>query len=231
MNQEISVFTKKRKEIVDCRYFARNEEILYEEIFHFKAGRSYGILCEEGEGGGALSLLLSGRVKIIDEKICIFGHEYEKGQMVNEGWFVGEGFPGLNKSVKMELERALKSSNNTLSEKEVIEEFGLTVDRMCLPINKYSGESWRASAAIGYANKKKIFCYPWLDSVYLQHVLFTAYFFYVNKLKQKGCTIIIPAGNKRILEQMTDEVIQLHNPEYKDLSQLMKYITTKRYQV
>lgn len=225
MSQDIYIMTKKREFQVDFRNIARNNEILYSDTFCFKAGRSYGILCEEGEGGGALSLLLSGRAKIMDEKVSVFGHEYEKGQTVSEGWFMGEGFPGLNQSAKKDIELALKESHSTLSLQDVIQEFSLSEDRLGLSIKKYSGECWRASAAIGYAGKKRIFCFPWMDTAFLERCLFTAYFYYVDKLKERGCTIIIPGPSRKILEGMTDEIIELKNPEYKDINKLMQYIS------
>ena len=48
----------------------------YDETFKFEKGKSYGILCGIGEGGGGISWLLSGREKIDEKDINVFGRKY-----------------------------------------------------------------------------------------------------------------------------------------------------------
>lgn len=203
----------------------RSHEILYDEFFRFEKGKSYGILCEAAEGGGGISWLLSGRDEVKGEDVIVFGKKYCDGERIEEGWFVSEGIPGVNEPVYKEIKIALKQSGANFSMEDIVHEFGLSEDRLGYKIGNYSWEAWRASVAIGYAMGKQIFCFPWLySSRLLDLVLNTAYFFYVDKLKENGSIVILPSGNREILEDITDEIVELNNPRFKDLSRFNEYI-------
>lgn len=201
--------------LVTTSFFRSYEwvERICAETFKFEKGKSYGILCGIGEGGGGISWLLSGREKINEEEVNVFGRKYSQGERVQEGWFItGIGIAGMNKTLEKELKIALKQSGLKLSVDDIVEKFGLTPRRLRLKMRHFSWEGWRASVAIGYAMGKQIFCFPWLDSEFLMEmVLSTAYCFYVDKLKKEGAIVIVPGGNREVLEQMTDEIIEINN--------------------
>lgn len=188
-------------------------ERTYDETFQFEKGKSYGILCGIGEGGGGISWLLSGREEIREEEITVFGRKYSPGERVQEGWFItGIGTSGMDKTLEKELKMALKQSGLGLSVDDIVEKFGLTPERLKVKMQHFSWEGWRASVAIGYAMGKQIFCFPWLNSgLLMEMVLSTAYCFYVDKLKKENAIVIVPGGSRKVLEQMTDEVIELNN--------------------
>lgn len=201
------------------RHSYRHNELLYEETFEFEEGKMYGILGEHGEGGGGLSWLLSGRDVIRDEKITVFGKEYKKGETVEEGWYLGEGIPGMDKSARKEIAAALKMSKSRLSVQDIVDKFHLTEDRLDVKVQYYSWEIWRLSAAIGYALGKKIFCFPAIDTLKVTEIVTsTAFFIYVEKLRREGCILLLPSSNREVLESVTDEIIELNNPRFRDLS-------------
>lgn len=202
-------------QLVTTSFFRDYEwvERMYDETFQFEKGKSYGILCEIGEGGGGISWLLSGREEIEEEEITVFGRKYSQGERVQEGWFItGIGISGMNKTLEKELKIALKQSGLGLSVDDIVEKFGLTPERLKVKMRHFSWEGWRASVAIGYAMGKQIFCFPWLNpELLMEMVLSTAYCFYVDKLKKEDAIVIVPSSDRRALEEMTDEIIQLDN--------------------
>lgn len=205
-------------------------EFLYGETFHFEKGKSYGILCNVSEGGGAVSWILSGRKGICEEEITVFGRKYSKGETVKEGWFIGEGIQGKNKSVAREIRIALNRSWLGLSVKDVAEKFSLTKDGLKCKVKECGWEGWRASAAIGYAMGKQIFCFPWLYTRILMDIVAkTGYFSYVEELKKKEAIVIVSASHRGILEEITDEIIEAPNLRVKtDMNLFNRYMDDYR---
>ncbi len=209
------------------RHSFRHNEYLNEGTFNFEEGKMYGILGEHGEGGGGISWLLSGRDVIRDEKITVFGKEYKEGETVEEGWYLGEGIPSMDKTARKEISAALKMSKSSLSVQDIVEKFHLTEERLDVKVRYHSWELWRLSAAIGYALGKKIFCFPAIDTYMLiEIVVNTAFYIYVEKLRREGCILLLPSSNREILESLADEIIELNNPRFRDLSQFHEIVSS-----
>ena len=223
--QIINVKTEDRLVNTNYRDEYKYTERLYDSIYEFKKGKSYGILSEIGEGGGGLSWLLSGREEVRNECINVFGKRYTNGNKIDEGWWVCEGIEKCPKTVRKQINFALKNGRKELTIDDIISEFGLTKERLDSKFEQYSWESWRVSVAIGYALGKEIFCFPWLNEEQLkQIVLNTGYFFYTDKLKQRDGVILLPSNNRKILEAMTDEIIEIHNPVFREMKMFNEYI-------
>ncbi len=219
--QERSIWPESR------RHSFRHNEHLYEGTYKFEKGKMYGILGEHGEGGGGISWLLSGRDVIRDEKITVFGKEYREGESVEEGWYLGEGIPGMDKTARKEISAALKMSKSSLSVQDIVDKFHLTEDRLDVKVRYFSWELWRLSAAIGYALGKKIFCFPAIDThMIIEIVRNTAFYIYVEKLRREGCILLLPSSSREILESLADEIIELNNPRFRDLSQFHEIVSS-----
>lgn len=207
----------------------RCQEFMYEEEFEFEKGKMYGIFGERGEGGGGLTWLLSGRAAIQDENVTVFGKKYKKGERVEEGWYMSEGIPDINKSVRKQISIALKRSKSELSVQDIIDKFHLSEERLDLKVKNYSWEVWRVSAAIGYALGKKIFCFPSMATLMVHDLITNAGFFiYVEKLKREGGILLLPSSDKKVLEAVSDEIIELNHPGFKDLSAFHEMVRSYR---
>ena len=57
-----------------------------------------------------------------------------------------------------------------------------------------------------------------------ENVLNTGYFFYTDKLKQRDRIILLPSNNRKILEAMTDEIVEIHNPVFRERKMFNEYI-------
>lgn len=196
-----------------------------EMIFH--EGRIYGIWSHCGGGGQAISQLLTGKTPVMREDICIDGRRYAEKKRVEEGWMMGEGIEGITQpSIKDQIIQSLKKADLPFYWMDVVKKFDLSEDNLKKKLNAVGDERWRASAAIGYANGKKLFCFPWLNYVTLKEsvIMGAGFWFYANVLREAGATIILPSDNRQILQYITDEVINLKNPRFEDWDVLYDYM-------
>ena len=174
----------------------------------------------------------------MEEEITVFGRRYSKGERVQEGWFLGEGIRGMNKPVAGLIRTALNRNRLGLSRsrrrfirvKDVAEKFSLTKDGLRSRIEDCGWEGWRASAAIGYALGGEIFCFPWLYTQMLMDIVAnTGYFSYIEELKRAGGIVIVPAGHRGILEEITDEIIEAPGLRQKvDMNLFYRYMDEYR---
>lgn len=208
--------------------------VLCEKSFSFYTGKIYGILCNHNECGWGVSYLLSGRAAIDQEKIFINGKEYNKGEIIKEGWYVGEGinkkfFCPLNNTLKKQILFALKQSKINQNLNDVIDKFELSRDKIDCKFFKLGWESWRASVAIGYAYGKKIYCYPWMDTAYLKELIYNSGFiFYSNILKNAGNITILPASDRCLLEMICDEIITINDSRFHQYTFIEEYIKQQK---
>lgn len=220
------IYSKKEKYHVDIQF---SSDVLYDtpEIV-FEKGKIYGILCKCREGGQGITKLLTGNEYIDNEKIWIDDKLYKKGERVREGWMIGKGFENLflyHKTVKQQIEYALKKSKKNMSVDDIVKKFELTPERLVCKVYYLSGERWRATVAIGYACGKQIFCFPWLDYLTLENIITTGYaLLYADILRKEGNIIIIPSAEREILEYITDEIIELKNPRFHNEESILNYL-------
>ena len=188
--------------------------------FQFEPGKVYGIIGEHGEGGEIISSFMSGRIKT-DCSLLRNSDPLSYDDIKKIGWYVGKkefNLYHMEISARKALKRALKCSERYENMEQVIEEFGLTEDRLDLKISWYSGERMRVSLAIGYASNKKLFCFPWMNSNDLYHIFQSTHLMrFFDKLRADGCIVIIPTCRKEAIENVVDEIIEIGNPEFKNI--------------
>lgn len=230
------VYIKIEERIVNVMF--RKQEYstisLYNMECSFEGGRLYGILCDHNESGWGISCLLSGRLKLNDEIVLINNKRYIKNDRIKEGWYVGEGLYKkqcclFEKTIKQQIAFALKHSQLNMTVDDIINKFELSQHRINNKFSHMSWESWRASAAIGYAYGKCIFCFPWLDTAYLKDVIFsTGFLFYIKILRDAGTIIILPSSDEFILRKISDEIIKINDPSFHEYKYIEKYIQEQK---
>lgn len=187
-------------------------------IFH--KGKSYGIIGQCGEGGWGLSYNLAGRESFITGEIRINGKEATLKDFQNIGWYVGEGWPvwnrlKRNKSIYGQLKEAVKCNPNGPSIDEIIATFHLSENRLDKKVEELSWEKWRASIAIGYAFGKRIFCFPWLSTGWVNDlILNSGIHICIETLKSVGAVTILPTQKADSVDYFIDEVIYLNNSRH-----------------
>lgn len=219
--EEIRITTMQRSEQVEnAMKEIFNEEIL-DNTYVFEKGKIYGIVCEQGEGGELLSSLISGRITAIDEKVFFNNREKAFSEIQNRAWYVGKSeyssWPIKREiSARKAINKAIKKYGRFRDMNDLVEQFGLTAGRLNYKISSYSGEKWRVSLAIGYASKKQIFCFPWMNTAYFNHVMLSSSVYrFFRKMKEEDLIIILPTSRKENIQGFVDSIIEINNPSFK----------------
>lgn len=191
--------------------------------FVFKKGKVYGLVGEHGSGGESISSLLTGRINLDNNIIYLDDSKLGEGVIQNYSWYVGktECAKGLIRkeiSVKKALEIALKQYHCYTSVDDVVADFHLSSGRLNYELSKYSGERLRASLAIGYASNRRIYCFPWMNTMFFHDIILSSGVFrFFEKLKSEGCIIILPTSRKENVVGMVDEIIEMGNPRFDNI--------------
>lgn len=225
----VDVLEKIRLVIKECIIHIKNpcnEEIIdymTDNTFIFDKGKIYGIVCEHGCGGDAISALISNHVSCEKVKIYMDDNEINSDNIGKIGWYVGglvysNGLIKREKSVKKALRNAIKKYHRYETIDEIINEFHLTIGRLNYGISKYSWEKWRASLAIGYASNKIVYCFPWMNTFYFYDCLLnSAIYCFFKKIKEQEGIIILPTSRRENVEDFVDEIIEIRHSRFESV--------------
>ncbi|MCE3202637.1 hypothetical protein [Paenibacillus sonchi] len=200
---------------ITCKPTAFNFESRKDSLEHFSyrfiPGKTYALVNNIGEGGWALSYLLSGREKGYKGVISIDGNKIERGLLGSFGWYVGEGIqskaPFYKKSLTVREQLEIGTSEEHTVDK-LIKAFELAPSRLDRDMKHISNERWNASIAIGLAHEKQVFCFPWLNDMWKNAIL--ARLAHCSTiLKQNKCILLIPVQNILNIENFIDDVVYL----------------------
>ncbi|MBW7454006.1 hypothetical protein ACFOLF_32430 [Paenibacillus sepulcri] len=202
-----------------CKPAIMNFDSWQDQLSHFSytftAGKIYAVVCKPGEGGWALSYLLSGKTQAYKGEILIDGDIINRRSLQSYGWYIGEELPkktllGIRYrkelTIREQLESAV-SSQYTVS--ELVDLFELAPTRMERVMRYISNERWNASTAIGHAHGKRIFCFPWLEDS-IKALIGYRVQYCCEFLKQNKCISIVPVRSQSIIEDFADEIIFLN---------------------
>ena len=118
-----------------------------------------------------------------------------------------------NNTIKSIVEKSLKKNNSKYTVDEIQQMFKITNERFNRSILQSGYEVFRMSAAVGLANNKKIFCFPWLDYHFYQDY----YELFKNiclTLKEQDCIVLVPATTAQILNGIYDYEVNLYQLFY-----------------
>ena len=130
-----------------------------------------------------------------------------------------------NAVVKKSIEKALLKSQCVEDFDAIAEKFILTEPRYDRKLFQLSGERWRASAALGYANRKKIYYAPYEFSKFYYDMCCSGLLKVLKELTADGAIVLLPAGSDEFLKHIADECIYT-NHRY-DIAQLKKLYAEK----
>lgn len=98
-----------------------------------------------------------------------------------------------NKSVRKLIEIGIKRHGMPYSVDDIRKMFELAEDRFEMSICATGNERYQAMAAIGFCNKKEVFCFPWLSKSRYDYFYYRNTFL-MNLLASLGKVIIVPHG-------------------------------------
>jgi len=198
--------------------YKRGERI-YEKLKpfskEFSFGKSFLLDGNLGTGTWALSWIIGTLLKQHDGIIEIDGKPYNVKDRKKDAWCVRDteikNHIWGNQTVKWQIRHGLRTfhTQHIGFEQRIIEQFGLTQERYERPLSMLSHEAWRASCAIGLANGRKIFCFPYLQSRFVEENYHLWLGQTINVLKENNCLIVIPTKSSKAIETVCDETVSI----------------------
>ena len=125
-------------------------------------------------------------------------------------WYTKLGL--LDESGEHRLKKALKKNKSMYTYEELVEKLGLSDCRLTRPIDRTSGERWRITAAIGLAENKKIFCFPWMTNMEFKRLPYAASKM-GDLIAANGGILLIPIENDELVRDIVDDVVDLSQSE------------------
>lgn len=181
----------------------------------FESGNIYALVGEYGQGCMYLSYLLGGKVDFGDLKIYINGSEIRKPNLELISWNLepSEGGYG-NRVVKKSIEKALDRNKSQESFSDIQDKFLLTEQRSGRKLRCLSGERWRASAALGYAEGRRIFYAPYKTSLFYYQMCQSGLVKALRELSNTGAIVLLPAGSDEFVKYIVDKCIYIEPWSY-----------------
>ena len=190
-------------------------DCLQKSNYTFNAGNLYGIIGEFGNGGAALSCGITGKTDYYEGSIYIDGNEIYFDELKNISWYIGDDLKKKRNFLKREMtvkEQIIYGLNhyNRCCDFEIIkQQFNLSTERIDRCIEYVSGERWKASCAIGYANGKEIFCFPLMNTN--DYNLFGEQFKSIlNVLLDSMCVVIMPTTKEDNIKKISSNYCALY---------------------
>lgn len=194
----------------------------YFKDIKLESGKIYGIIGEYGQGAMYLSYLLGGKVDFGNLKLFCNDYELTRKRLEEISWNLEPSNEKYkNDIVRKAIEKALYKNNCKEDFRAMAQKFILTEARHDRKLCQLSGERWRASAALGYANRKKIYYAPYNCSMFYYQMCNSCLLKALRELTDDGAIVLLPAGSDEFLKHIVDECIYI-NSEY-DTSELQKF--------
>ena len=179
-----------------------------------ESGKIYGLVGEYGIGPMYLSYFLGGRIEFDNLRVFCNDVELSKEMLRQISWNLEPHREKYkNALVKKSIQKALDKTGRKEDFEVVADKFILTEPRYDRKLCQLSGERWRASAALGYANGKKIFFAPHKSSNFYYQMCQSCLLKALRELTADGAIVLLPVGSDDVMKHIADECIYL-NPEY-----------------
>lgn len=203
----------------ECNLFHHGSVLDYLEkkCFELYQGKLYGIIGEFGDGGAALSCGITGNTNYYEGNIYIDNKECSIEDIIRNSWYVGNDLykykskglfhnkPQFNKNtIREQIQNGIRCKNHETDFYTIQKMFDISNERVNRNIEFVSGERWKASVAIGYANGKRIFCYPWMNTKDIER-LKEQLKKTVKCLVDTGCIVIIPTTKDENIRKVYSE--------------------------
>ena len=175
--------------------------------FEFHAGNLYGIIGEFGNGGAALSCGITGNTDFYEGIVYIDDQEDSMEYVIKNSWYVGLDLNTSKRlfkkkqTIRQQIAYGVHNINQKFDAKNIQDIFNISDERIDRTIEFVSGERWKASAAIGYANGKKIFCYPWMNSKDIE-LLKEQLLNTIKYLLNSDCIVIVPTTTEENIKKI-----------------------------
>lgn len=185
------------------------------DSLQFESGNIYALVGEHGQGCMYLSYLLGGKIDFGNLKISMNGNEIRKTDLEFISWNLEpiEDRYG-NKVVKKSIEKALDRNKSKESFSDIQDKFLLTQERFGIKFKWLSGERWRASAALGYAEGRRIFYAPYKTSDFYYQMCQSGLLKALRELTDAGAMVLLPVGSDEFMKYIADQCLYIKPCSY-----------------
>lgn len=178
--------------------------------YDFVSSKVYAFVGDPTGNGYALSCLLSGLADPGKNQVKVDGNLLNPSELRKISCYIGCGLQGLfNKklTVKQQVRKALNESSNPQSLDMIADKFALTPERLNRRFAYTGNEHWRASIAIAYAGKKRIYCSPFIEEKTWGDYLRLQLEMWIRMLRDEDCVVFLPVSGISKFRDLADEVI------------------------
>lgn len=187
-----------------------NDTWYYKDL-SFESGKIYGLISEYGQGCEFVSYLLGGRIATLSNiKIIFNGNQISQYDLSRMSWNLEASEEKYgNKIVRKSIEKALKNTPDSMNFQDLAEKFAFTPERYDRKFKYLSGERWRAAAAFGYAQNKRIYFSPYKTSLFYYQMCQSSLLKGLRALTDSGALVVLPSGSDKFIRHIVDEVVYL----------------------
>ncbi len=205
----ITIDTSSCGSIITAHDLSLNDTWYYHNL-SITSGKIYGLVSEYGQGCEFLSYFLGGRVTFDHVKVFFNEDLITQNALSEMSWNLEPNRESYgNKIVRKAIERSLKNVPSRIEFQDLADKFALTPERYNRRFKHLSGERWRAAAALGYAQNKKLFFAPYNTSSFYYQMCASNLLKALRELTDNGALIVLPSGSDTFIKHIADEVIYL----------------------
>lgn len=180
----------------------------------FASGKAYQLTSPHDSNNWALSWLIGGVISQRHGNITINGELYQQSQRRHDSWLVRfdekKKFGFFSQSVKSQIRQGIQRHDaNALSEQDLVNHFRLTPQLTNRYLRQLSSEGWRASCAVGVAYNKRIFCFPPLQSEFVETYKDSWFTDMIEFLKSLNTLVLLPTSPSTNMDGICDEVLSV----------------------
>lgn len=193
-------------------YFGKDYgyDCLHYRNLRLESGKIYGLISEYGQGCMYLSYLLGGRVDTDELKVFVNEKEVGRQELAKLSWNLEPSRERYRTAVVIKaIQKAIKKNGLQDSFSDIQNSFFLTPPRQDRRLFQLSGERWRASAALGYVEGKRIFYAPYKMSEFYYQMCQSGLLKALRELTDSGAVVLLPCGSDAFLKHIVDECIYL----------------------
>lgn len=205
----INVSTENSKIKVNIN--SKQKLYLHSGDYEFTSSKIYALVGEPNGNGYALACLLSGMANLGKNQVKVDGVLLDEYKLKRISCFIGSGRQGFfknNFTVKQQIIRSLDQVSNPQSFDEIMDKFWLTPERINRKLAYTGNEHWRASIAIAYAEKKRIYCTPFINEQIWDNYLQLQLERWIRMLRDEDCVVFLPVDGTSKFFDIVDEIIE-----------------------
>lgn len=175
-----------------------------------RSGRVTCIQGDIGDGAVGLSYTLAGKVDYGNGEIRIDSVLQSQTELAKLGmipWYDNTGW--RKRTVFKQLSDALRIGNpfGIVSIEQVLDLFLLPKGVLERPLHQLSNRRWAATIAIGLAQGKRIFSFPWLNPAFIRAHKKAWFGINLKALRKYDVWIIVPTSDSNALTGLADDIL------------------------